>query len=133
VSSHGTEPLVGTIVSGTGEASGFVAIEWFRQAVRTAVGFDPYPGTLNVKLAEPGVVARWRAIRSRAAVRIDPPGADACGGRLVPALIEGDVPVAIVVPDVTRYGDDVLEVVAPVHLRTSLRRGDGDRVTITIT
>lgn len=127
-----TAELIGIIVSGAGEGAGFVAIDWFRDAVRTTAGFDPYPGTLNVRLTDASAVARWHAIRARFGVRIDPPRREGCGGRLIAVAVEGSLPAAIIVPDVTRYGDDLLEVIAGVHLRTSLGRGDGDRLRLTV-
>jgi riboflavin kinase len=121
--------LRGRVVSGVGEGASFVALDWFRRAVRDAVGFDPYPGTLNVRL-DPDAIARWRRIRDGAGVAVAPPAPEACGGRLVPIRLDPDVPAAVVVPDVTRYGDDVLEVVAASHLRSRLSLRDGDPVAL---
>lgn len=123
--------LQGMVVSGVGQGARFMALEWVRRAVRDAVGFDPYPGTLNVRLADSETVGRWRGIRDRAPLILSPPAADVCGGRLVPIVVASDVPAAVVVPDITRYGEDVLEVVAAVHLRNRLGLRDGDRVTLT--
>ena len=121
--------LRGAVVSGVGEGAIFVALDWFRAAVRRAAGFDPYPGTLNVRL-EADAVARWRRLRDGAGLVVAPPGQDGCGGRLVPVRLDPDVAAAVVVPDVTRYGDDTLEVVAATHLRTRLGLRDGDLVVL---
>ena len=47
-------------------------------------------------------------------------------------LIEGKIRGAIVVPEVTRYGEDVVELLAPVYLRRALKLRDGDQVTVEI-
>jgi len=122
--------LRGAVVSGVGEGAVFVGLEWFRAAVQRAVRFDPYPGTLNVKLADAEAVARWREIREAGGLVVAPPAPDACGGRLVPVGIDPDIVAAVVVPDVTRYGDDVLEIVAATHLRSRLGLRDGDEILL---
>jgi CTP-dependent riboflavin kinase len=50
----------------------------------------------------------------------------------VPILLGDGIRAAIVVPDVTRYGEELLEVIAPVHLRTRLGLGDADVLSLTI-
>ena|SRR2546425_4590502 len=124
--------LQGTVASGTGQGAHFMRLEWVRAAVRAAVGFDPYPGTLNLRLGEADTLRRWREARASAAVLLAPPPTEPCGGRLVPVLVAPDVTAAVVVPDITRYGDDVLELVAPVHLRSRLGLRDGDVLTISV-
>ena len=115
-----------------GAGAFFVGLDWFRDAVKRVVGFDPYPGTLNVCLADGEELHRWRAIRDEVAVPVAPPESEECGGRLVPILLGDGIRAAIVVPDVTRYGEELLEVIAPVHLRTRLGLGDADVLTLTI-
>jgi riboflavin kinase, archaea type len=122
--------LEGLVTSGVGDGAYFMRLEWVRRALLQAVGFAPYPGTLNVRLRDAEILARWREIRKRDARLLPSPSPDHCGGRLVPIVVAPDVPAAVVIPDVTRYGDDVLEVVAAVHLRTRLGLQDGERVIL---
>jgi riboflavin kinase len=122
----------GTVVSGAGEGAYFVALDWVRREIQRLVGFDPYPGTLNLRLPEAGALPRWRRIREATGISLTPPEPGTCGGRLVPVLIGGSLPAAVVVPDITRYGDEIMEIVAPLHLRTRLRLADGARVRVTI-
>jgi riboflavin kinase len=126
------EQFEGTVLSGVNEGAFFVGLGWVRDAVRRITGFDPYPGTLNVRLADTGALVRWRELRTRAGAPLAPTDPGACGGRLLPALVESQIPAAVVIPDVTRYGDEVLELIAPVRLRSALRLRDGDRVRLTI-
>jgi CTP-dependent riboflavin kinase len=71
-------------------------------------------------------------IRDEAAAWVAPPWSQDCGGRLVPVLLDEGIRGAVVIPDVTRYGDDLLEVIASVHLRTGLDLRDGDMLSLTI-
>ena len=125
-----TRGMTATILSGLGEGGRFVALPWFRDAVRRAIGFDPYPGTLNVKLTAGESWTRWRDLRGSTGVRIDAPDVAGCGGVLVPVRIDGAVAAAVIVPDVTRHPDDLLEIIAGVHLKSRLQRGDGDTITL---
>lgn len=121
--------LHGTVQSGVGEGARFMSLDWVREAVRDAVGFDPYPGTLNVRLADGEALRRWREIRQAAGLRLQQPPTAPCGGRLFPVVV-ANVQAAVVVPDVTRYGDEILEVIAAVHLKGRLGLRDGDGVAL---
>lgn len=128
-------PLIvrGVIEAGTGQAAAFMRLDWVRRAVERAVGFDPYPGTLNVRLVDGDTIERWRRIRRDHALVLMPPPGETCGARLVPVVVSTDVPAAVIVPNVTRYGAHVLEIVAAVHLRTRLWLRDHDVVSLTWT
>lgn len=117
--------LYGRVTAGTGEAAGFMVLPWVVDGVRRALGFEPYPGTLNVRLLDVETLLRWGEIKKRATLRLAPPAPDRCGALLVPLVVAPAVPAAVIVPDVTRYDGDVLEVIAAVHLRSQLRLRDG--------
>ncbi len=103
-----------------------MSLEWVRSAIRQSLGFDPYPGTLNVRLVDADLLVRWREVSKQGALLLTPSRPEECGGRLIPITLARDIPAAVIVPDVTKYGDDVLEVVAEVHLRSRLGLRDGD-------
>ena len=124
--------LEGVVVSGLGQGAQFMAIPWVRDAVRRLVGFDPYPGTLNVKLVDPGIVAAWRTIQDGPALRLAPPPPESCGARLFRVTVATDDDAAIIVPDVTRHSEAMLELIAPVHVRNHLGLSDDDHVTLRV-
>ncbi len=124
--------LHGAVTSGLGQGTYFVGLEWVRAAIQALIGFDPYPGTLNLRLVDMQARLAWRGIRAGPALLLTPPPPEQCGARLIPVVVAPDIPAAVVVPDVTRYGDDVLELVAAVHVRSRLGLRDGDRVTVRV-
>lgn len=126
------ECFEGVLVSGAGEGAYFVGLDWVRKEIRRVAGFDPYPGTLNLRLLDADALPRWSWIRRAAGAPLTPPEPGSCGGRLIAAIVGGLVQAAVVVPEITRYGDDLLEIVAPVHLRTRLGLRDGEMVRLTI-
>lgn len=54
-----------------------------------------------------------------------------CSGLLFKAFI-GTMECTIVVPEVAGYPKALLEIIAPVNLRETLRLEDGDEVTVTV-
>jgi len=125
--------LSGIVAPGVGQGAYFMSLAWVREAIRGSLGFDPYPGTLNVRLANPEMLQRWRDVSKRRVLILAPPAPETCGGQLVPITLPSDIGAAVIVPDVTRYGDDVLEVIAAIHLRSRLGLVDGDVLELTMT
>jgi riboflavin kinase len=121
--------LRGVVMAGLGQAGSFMGLPWVADGVRRLVGFTPYPGTLNVRL-DPDTVDAWRQIRERDGLVLSPPAGQPCGARLFPVTLGPGVEAAVIVPDVTRHGDDVLEVVAPTALRRRLGLADGGAITL---
>jgi riboflavin kinase len=54
-----------------------------------------------------------------------------CSGLLFNARI-GNLECAIVLPHVTGYPEELLEVIAPLYLRDALQLQDGSEVTVTV-
>ena len=121
--------LDGVVTSGLGQGASFMSLPWVQDAVGRLMGFTPYPGTLNVRL-DADAVEVWRRIQEGRAIVLAPQPPETCGARLFPAVMGPDVEAAVIVPDVTRYGDDLLELIAAVHLRSRLGLRDHDRVTL---
>ena len=124
--------LRGAVTSGLGQGAYFVGLEWVRTIIQELIGFDPYPGTLNLRLVDVETCLAWRGIRAGPALLLTPPPPEQCGARLIPVVVAPDIPAAVVVPDVTRYGDDMLEIVAAIHVRSRLGLQDDDRVTVRV-
>ena len=122
--------LHGVLTSGLGQGAQFARLEWVRHAIRRMIGFDPYPGTLNLRLVDADMLVAWRRILEGPALLLTPPPPERCGARLFPVVVAPDVRAAVVVPDVTRHGEDVLELVAGVHVRSALGLRDDDRVRL---
>jgi riboflavin kinase len=122
--------LEGVLASGLGQGAHFTQLEWVRHAIRRMIGFDPYPGTLNLRLVDTDMLRAWRRIRKGPALVLIPPPPEQCRARLFPAVVAQDVRAAVVVPDVTRHDDDLIELVAAVHMRSVLGLQDNDRVRL---
>ena len=126
-----TTLLAAIVTPGVGQGAGFIGLDWVRAAIRQSLGFDPYPGTLNLRLVDGDALDRWRGIRKHGGKLLALPPTERCGGRLIPVSVTPGIAAAVIIPDVTRHGDDVLEVVAAVHLRSRLGLRDDDLLVLT--
>ncbi len=127
--------IEGEVFTGLGEGAYYVMRRGYRRQFVKKLGFDPYPGTLNLRLtAEKDLKARME-LELLPAVRIN--GfmcEDRTFGevRCYPALINEEVEGAIVVASRSHYGPSVLEVISPVYLRERFNLKDGDRVRVRV-
>lgn len=121
----------GEVCSGLGEGAGFVALDWAASEFRRTLGYEPWPGTLNLRMAG-AAWARWRqGLTVNDGIAIAPPPGF-CAARCFVVQLDGRVRAAAVVPDVGDYPPDKLELVAPVALRDALQLRDGSMVSVRV-
>ena len=121
--------LSGTIVTGLGEAVNFTQIDWVQDQCEEKFGFRPYPGTLNLKV-DGDQFDQWQELRRESGTLVKPPSADFCDSKGFPVRI-GSVRGAVIFPMVDGYPNDVIEIMAPVHLKETQGWDDGERVDVT--
>ena len=125
----------GRVFRGLGEGAYYIGLEGYLQQFVKVLGFDPYPGTFNVKLESPIQMEQKRELRSREGLRIQgfENGTRTYGGaRCYRSLVNGKYPAAILVIDRTHYDDSVMEIISPVNFRKDLGIKEGDEVTVTV-
>ena len=122
------------VFSGLSEGSYYMSMDGYRKQFKSKLGFDPYPGTLNLRVTKESMGPRHE-LDSYPFVGIDG-FADKertyGGARCYPAVVALSVRGAIVVPIRAHYGDDVIEIIAPENLRKRLRLKDGDMVDVRV-
>lgn len=121
--------LKGRVASGGGGGSYFVNLPWASTQFREKLCFLPYPGTLNVQLSPESAIGKLR--KSKKGVKIKPPP-NFCESRCFKALVMNKVWGAVLVPDVSNYPNDLLEILAPVNLRATLGLKDGMKVEVVV-
>lgn len=126
--------FIGTIFSGMYQGGYYITQEGYRGQIIDKLGFDPYPGTLNVRLKESDLEMR-RSLERLSGVKIDGfrSANRAFGGaRCYPLLVNGEVEGALITADRTSYDLSVMEIIAPVKLRDRFNLEDGDMVRLSI-
>ncbi|RXE55645.1 riboflavin kinase [Methanoculleus taiwanensis] len=126
--------LAGTVISGLGEGRYYMSIPHYREQFAEKLGFEPYPGTLNIRLNPLSIQVR-KELDTRHWIDIDGFTADnrTFGGAYALPCRIGGHPCAIVVPTRTHYPEDIIEVIAGCELRKELSLTDNDTVEVEIT
>ncbi len=119
--------IQGIVQGGLGQGNSFTQLDWVRQQFRDKIGFDPYPGTLNLRVQDRDGLAGLRAERG---IRIEPGAPGYCAAKCFRVEIGERVAGAWIIPEVPAYPDDLIELMAPVSLRDALGLKVGDVVSI---
>ena len=127
--------LEGILFSGLGEGAYYVNKEGYRKQFLEKLGFDPYPGTLNIKLTTdydnkvlseletyPAVVLDGFQDESRTFGPV----------KCYPAVINNRVKGAVIYAMRSHYGSSVLEIISSVYIRNALKLKDGNKVKVEI-
>jgi riboflavin kinase len=121
-----------------GEGKHYISLSGYMTQFVERLGYEPYPGTLNVDLTADSVRAR-AGVRSLDAVPIDAWeddertfGSATCYAATLSAGAETYGDAHIIVPDRTHHDETQLEIIAPDRLRDALDIADGDTLTITV-
>ena len=121
--------FAGTVFSGEGRGKEFVDLPWFKRQVEEKLGFSPYSGTLNLRLI--GKEVEKRGLLETAGSLTVEPKTGYYSGLLFRATMDG-LECAVVIPIMPNYPSDLLEVIAPVYLRGSLKLTDGSLVVASV-
>ncbi|MFP3157480.1 MAG: DUF120 domain-containing protein, partial [Caldivirga sp.] len=125
--------LRGVVTTGLGEGGYYMSLEGYRKQFISKLGFDPYPGTLNVRLLDQYV--KYRLYLERIpGIRIEgfSNGTRTYGGVKAFKCVISGIQCGVLLVERTSHGPEVIEVIAPVKLRDRLNLRDGDEVTINI-
>ncbi|HYY91539.1 MAG TPA: DUF120 domain-containing protein [Candidatus Dormibacteraeota bacterium] len=126
--------LSASVFSGLSEGSYYMSMEGYRKQFRAKLGFDPFPGTLNLRVVADSLADR-RLLDNYPFVAIDgfaDKDRTYGGARCYPVIVNETVKGAIVAPIRAHHGEDVIEVIAPENLRKRLSLKDGDVVDVRI-
>jgi len=127
--------LEGVVFTGLGEGAYYVTRDGYRKQFIEKLGFDPYPGTLNLKLtteydmktrseldAYPAIEIRGFEDESRTFGPV----------RCFHALINNKARGAIVCALRSHHNSSVMEVIAPKFLRGILKLRNGNKVKVEV-
>jgi hypothetical protein len=78
----------GEACSGLGEGAGFTALEWVRREFLAKLGFEPYPGTFNLRMSGPDWEAARRVMAQEAGIP-SRPEAGFCAAKCFHVVIAG--------------------------------------------
>jgi riboflavin kinase len=127
--------LEGVVFTGLGEGAYYIMKEPYRKQFMEKLGFDPYPGTLNLKLVTDYDIKTRSELESYPAIEIQGFKAEDRTYGLVkcyPAVVENKQKGAIISAIRTHYDASVIEIIAPVCLRKHLALKDDHKVKVEV-
>jgi riboflavin kinase, archaea type len=127
----------GIVVSGMGEGAYYMALEGYRKQFKEKLGFEPYPGTLNVKLVDQVFMNARRDIGKYPSVFINGFSDDTRTYGWVKCykaeINKGAINnAAALVLERTHYDDSMLELIAPISLKESIGIQNGDKISVKV-
>ena len=130
--------LSGTVTSGMGEGRHYISLPGYVSQFVERLGYEPFPGTLNVSL-DADSVRRRAGLSSLEPVPIDAwedeertYGPAGCYPAEVTAGDRTYEEAHAIVPERTHHDADQLELIAPEKLRDVLDLEDGEPLTISV-
>ena len=135
-----TLSLDGAVTSGMGEGRHYISLSGYMRQFRERLGYEPFPGTLNVELTAESVRSRGEMdALETGTTRIDgwedgdrTFGPATCYAARIDADTNSYEGAHVIVPDRTHHDETQLELIAPVKLRDELGLDDGDTLTISL-
>ncbi|KQC03047.1 MAG: riboflavin kinase [Methanoculleus sp. SDB] len=125
--------LHGIVIDGLGEGRYYVSIPGYHSQFVEKLGFEPFPGTLNIRLwpASIGIRKKLEGYRWVPIEGFIADGRTFGSAKCLPCTI-GDYPCAIVVPGRSHYPEDIIEIISPAELRKELGLQETDSVTVEV-
>jgi CTP-dependent riboflavin kinase len=122
----------GKVVGGLKQGVFFTGLDWVRQQCVEKLGFEPWPGTLNVEISEEQAAVIDGLVYKKGADLLSP-DSNFCSGKVYPVTVAG-IPAAIVRPaeEVRTHRKGIVEIIAPQKLKDALEVTDGDWITFRI-
>lgn len=125
--------IEGVVVAGLGEGAYYV--DAYSQRFREALGFVPFPGTLNVKVV--GEEAQKAVEQMKQTPPLVVTGFSSEGRTFGDVIcyrvrINEKAEGAVVIAQRTHHSTDILEVISPANLRFVLKLEDQDPVTLKV-
>ncbi len=123
--------LCGQVTTGLGEGKYYMSLKGYVNQITKHL-FKPYPGTLNLKVRDEDKWKRDLIMRDAIHIKGFKQGKRTFGDIYVyPCEIEGESG-AIVMPIRTTHSKDIIELIAPFHIRSKMNKKDGDIIKVKI-
>jgi riboflavin kinase, archaea type len=124
----------GTLFTGLNEGGYYISLKGYSKSFFRALGFVPFPGTLNLRLTNEAMIEQRRRLESLEGIKVPGfrDGKRSYGPvKVFKARIAGRHPGAVLAIERTHYDNSVLEIISPVNLRKALGLKDGDECSVT--
>ncbi|HLI46460.1 MAG TPA: DUF120 domain-containing protein [Geobacterales bacterium] len=122
----------GFVFTGIKEGAYYISLKGYMDQFKEKLGYEPFPGTLNVRLIEPKNRGFLRNLEGIFISGFEDEKRTYGWVKCFPAVINNKLDCAVILLERTIHPRNVIEVISKHNLRKELRLKDGDIVEITI-
>ncbi len=125
--------IEGEVVSGLFQGAYYISKEGYQRQIKAKLGFEAFPGTLNVKIKEEEYHKR-RKLERGPSIRLngfkDEEREFGAAG-VYPCIINDEEEGALIVAERSSHDYSVMEIISPQYLRRKMELADGDKIKVT--
>ena len=122
------------VVRGCGEGALYVKKDYYFSLLRSLLGLEPFPGTLNLNLISP--IKNYSELCSicKPSFKLETIhlSSTRLGGVIAWYGLLMNIPCLIIRPMLSRHRANIIEVIASMNLRNKLKLKDGSRIKLRI-
>jgi riboflavin kinase len=122
----------GEVLSGLFEGAYYISKKGYQRQIVEKLGFEPFPGTLNIRIREDDYDKRQRLERGEY-IRLEgfTDGERSFGSaHCFPCMINDEIEGALIVAERSIHDNGILEIISPHYLRRKLELADGDKIKV---
>ncbi|HEX6671952.1 MAG TPA: DUF120 domain-containing protein [Nitrososphaeraceae archaeon] len=127
----------GHIITGMGEGAYYMSLKGYKQQFKEKLGYEPYPGTLNIKLNSSSYVEAKKEMLKYPSITIEgfSDQSRTFGWvKCYPAYINDSVNInsSILILERTHYDDSIIEIIAPFSIKEQFSLKNGDFIKLKV-
>ena len=127
----------GHIITGMGEGAYYMSLNGYKQQFKEKLGYEPYPGTLNIKLNSMLFVEAKKEMLKYPSINIEgfSDQSRTFGWvKCYPASINDskNINSSILILERTHYDDSIIELIAPFSIKEQFSLKNGDYVKLKV-
>ena len=124
--------IEGEVISGLFQGAYYISKEGYQRQIKHKLGFEAFPGTLNMRIKEEEYDKRQRLERGTS-IRLKgfKDGERAFGAaKVYPCIINDEEEGALIVAERSIHDYSVMEIISPHYLRRKMELADGDKIKV---
>lgn len=122
----------GEVVSGLFQGAYYISKEGYQRQIIQKLGFEAFPGTLNVKIKEEEYNKRQKLERGPS-IRLEgfkDEERSFGAAKVYPCIINDEEEGAMIVAERSSHDYSVMEIISPQYLRRKMELADGDKIKV---
>jgi len=124
----GDDIISGRVIKGLGEGTRFMSMEHYKKEIKEKLGFDAFPGTLNVKVDQ-NQLEKLSNCKKIIINGFEKNGKKFGGAVCFKAKIK-EIKGSIIIPDINKHEKNIIEFISKTHVKSELNIENGDEISV---